>query len=129
MFNPRGDKLARLNQMNSPPTMGERKTSLVRFSEPPEKRPHLDSGSSSVSSGYPWLHAENGIFPSPSTSSAPQSSALTSLQQTASGTVNFGGAGSELFGVDPSSNGGGNMSFMAHKVSVMFQWRSQCQHV
>jgi hypothetical protein len=116
----RAEKVARVNQIsNSPSLQLERKTSLVRFAEPPEKRPHLDSCSSSASGGaYPWLHGENGIFPTTSTSASGQS--MLQMPQTSSIGISFNGSGADLFGGADGQRGGlgGFMSNKIHRTSA-----------
>ena len=57
-------KIARINS----PGLTERKTSVVRFSEGDvRKTPDIPLASNQAGPTlYPWLHGENGVFPSPS---------------------------------------------------------------
>ncbi|KAE9551200.1 hypothetical protein FO519_005587 [Halicephalobus sp. NKZ332] len=60
-------KPPKIARINSPGGINERKPSMVRFSDPELNKTEI--ATANAQSGptlYPWLHGENGVFPSPS---------------------------------------------------------------
>ena len=67
---PEDARPAKMPRLGETPSPTERKTS-VRFAEPEKLEAPIPSaiGASNGMGLYPWLHGENGVFPSPSPSS------------------------------------------------------------